>query len=68
MSADVAKALQELIGGFSLTGVLHTSRANISVPPYGAESTLLNLNITMGTMKDTSANPRCAWFQKALFY
>jgi hypothetical protein len=68
MSADVAKALQELIGSFFLTSVLHTSRANITVPPYGAKSTLLNLNITMGTMKDTLANPRCAWYQKALFY
>lgn len=68
MTADVAKALQELIGSFFLTGVLHTSQANITVPSYGAEGTLLNLNITMGVMKDTLANPRCAWFQKGLFY
>jgi hypothetical protein len=68
MSAGVAKALQELIGNFFLTGVLHTSRSNITVPPYGAEGMLLNLNITMGIMKDTLANPRCAWFQKAFFY
>lgn len=68
MSADVAKALQELIGSFFPTGVLRTSRANITVPPYRAEGMLLNLNITMGIMKDTLANPRCAWFQKAFFY
>ena len=70
-SLDVAEALQELIVSFALTGVPHTSRAvsNVTLPAYGAGSILLDLNVTgLRVMKDPLVNPRCAWWQKALFY
>lgn len=67
-SLAVAEALQELVVSFALTGVPSTGRSGVTVPLYGADSKLLDLNYTLSVVEDPLANPRCAWWQKALFY
>jgi len=64
----VARALQDIVVSFALTGLPKASRAGVTLPPYGTESLLANLNITgVEIMSDPLANPRCAWWQEALF-
>jgi hypothetical protein len=65
-----ANALQEFIVSFALTGVPRTSRggSKVVLPPYGAESMLLGLNVTLSVVEDPLPNPRCTWWQEALFY
>jgi carboxylesterase type B len=70
-SLMVAEALHELIMSFALTGVPQMSRtvSNDTMPAYGANSMLMDLNVTgLSVMTDPLLNPRCAWWQKALFY
>ena len=67
-SDATAIALQEYITSFAKTGV--PSGAGIpSFPLYGNDSTIINLNATSITeIMDPTANARCLWWQKALYY
>ena len=68
ISDDAALALQQYITGFAETGV--PSGASIPrFPLYGDNSTIINLNATSITeTMDPTANSRCLWWQKALYY
>jgi len=65
---QVAEAMQQYITDFAQTG----SPNGPGVPKfsmYGSSSTEQNLNVTgFAPMKDPTANARCAWWQKALYY
>lgn len=67
-SDATALALQEYITSFAATGV--PSGPGIPrFPLYGNHSTILNLNATSITeIMDPTANARCLWWQKALYY
>lgn len=64
----IAVALQEYITSFATNGV--PSGPGIPMfPLYGADATVVRLNATgIGEMRDPTANARCLWWQKALFY
>ena len=64
----IAEALQKYIVSFTATGV--PSSANLPVfPRWGNDTNLLDLNVTgINVVKDDTANSRCAWWQKALYY
>ncbi|KAL8874457.1 MAG: hypothetical protein Q9174_000202 [Haloplaca sp. 1 TL-2023] len=68
VSDDTALALQQYITSFAETGV--PSGASIPrFPLYGDNSTIINLNATSITeTMDPTANNRCLWWQKALYY
>lgn len=68
LSDATAVALQEYITSFAETGV--PSGPSIpSFPLYGNNSTIINLNATSITeIMDPTANARCLWWQKALYY
>jgi carboxylesterase type B len=64
----VAQAMQQYITDFAQTGAPNGA----GVPTfnmYGSTANLENLNVTGFTpMRDPTANARCAWWQKSLFY
>lgn len=66
-SLKIAEALQSYIVSFAKTG-----RPSTSVPDfllYGKEATVLDLNVSaISTMPDSTANARCTWWQKSLYY
>ncbi|KAL8833401.1 MAG: hypothetical protein Q9170_004282 [Blastenia crenularia] len=67
-SDATALALQQYITSFAETGVPSGSGIP-SFPLYGNDSTVIDLNVTSVTeMMDPSANARCQWWQKALYY
>ena len=65
---QIAEALQKYIVSFTATGV--PSSENLPVfPQWGNDKNLLDLGaqgINVG--KDDTANSRCDWWQKALYY
>ena len=65
---SIAEALQKYIVSFTATGV--PSGENLPVfPQWGNDKNLLDLNVTgIKVVKDDTANSRCAWWQKALYY
>ncbi|KAL8708032.1 MAG: hypothetical protein Q9220_007028 [cf. Caloplaca sp. 1 TL-2023] len=68
LSDATAVALQAYITSFATNGV--PSGSGIPhFPLYGNNSEILNLNATSITdIMDPTANPRCLWWQKALYY
>ncbi|KAL8951891.1 MAG: hypothetical protein Q9222_002166 [Ikaeria aurantiellina] len=68
LSDATANALQAYITSFATTGV--PSGSGIPhFPLYGNNSEIINLNATSITdIMDPTANPRCLWWQKALYY
>ena len=65
---SIAEALQKYIVSFTATGV--PSSKNLPVfPQWGNDTNQLDLNVTgISVVKDDTANIRCAWWQKALYY
>lgn len=68
LSDAAALALQTYITSFAETGI--PSGPGIpSFPLYGNDSNIINLNATSITeIMDPTANERCLWWQKALYY
>ncbi|KAI9822473.1 MAG: hypothetical protein M1827_000192 [Pycnora praestabilis] len=68
ISDPVALALQEYITSFAETG--NPNRAGVPYfPMYSNQSVVENLNVTGITqIRDPTANARCLWWQKALYY
>lgn len=63
----VAVALQQFITSFAEVGKPAAAGVQ-SFPIYGADANLLRLNVTgIDVIRDSNANARCAWWQKALF-
>ncbi|MCJ1257350.1 hypothetical protein MMC24_005175 [Lignoscripta atroalba] len=68
LNDTVAVALQEYITSFATNGT-PSGPVIPNFPLYGNDSTILNLNITsISEMMDPSANARCVWWQKALYF
>jgi carboxylesterase type B len=66
-NATVAAALQEYLTSFAQNGV-PSAKGFPSFPTYGPSATELNLNISgIAAMKDPTDNPRCLYWQKALY-
>ncbi len=65
LDQSIAEALQKYIVSFTATG-----SENLPVfPRWGNDTNLLDLNVTgINVVKDDTANSRCAWWQKALYY
>jgi carboxylesterase type B len=66
-NVTVARALQEFITSFAETGVPDAEGVK-QFNMYGSDANVLELNVT-GVMdvRDSNANARCAWWQKALY-
>jgi carboxylesterase type B len=66
-NVTVARALQEFITSFAETGAPDAKGVK-QFNMYGPDANVLELNIT-GVMdvRDSNANARCAWWQKALY-
>ena len=64
----IATALQEYLTSFAINGV--PSGPGIPIfPLYGANATEINLSATsISEMRDPTANERCLWWQKALYF
>lgn len=64
----IAVALQEYITSFAINGV--PSGPGIPMfPMYGVNATEISLNATsIYEMRDPTANARCLWWQKALYF
>jgi cholinesterase len=64
----IALAMQKYLMSFVLTGDPNVN-ATVEIPEYGEGSLVLDLNVTgIIPIKDPNANPRCDWWQKALYY
>lgn len=64
----IALAMQKYLMSFVLTRDPNT-QATVKMPVYGQQNLILDLNVTgITTIKDPNANPRCDWWQKALYY
>jgi carboxylesterase type B len=64
----IAITMQKYIMSFVLTGDPNTN-ASIKLPVYGQQNQILDLNVTgITTITDPNANPRCNWWQKALYF
>lgn len=67
-NATVATALQEYLTSFAQDGA-PSGEGFPTFPLYGPSSTEMNLNITgLSTTTDPTDNPRCLYWQKALYY
>jgi carboxylesterase type B len=67
-NATVAIALQEYLTSFTQNGV-PSGEGFPDFPLYGPSSEELNLNISgINAQTDPTDNPRCAYWQKALYY
>lgn len=65
---SIAEALQNYIVSFTATGVPSSGNSPV-FPQWGKDQNLLDLNVTgINVVKDDTANSRCAWWQKALYY
>jgi carboxylesterase type B len=66
-NVTIARALQEFITSFAETGVPDAKGVK-QFNMYGPDANVLELNVT-GVMdvRDSNANARCAWWQKALY-
>lgn len=63
----LAVMMQEYFTNFAMTGDPN-GVGLVGFPMYGANATVLNLNLTMiGTMGDNVASERCLWWQKGLY-
>jgi carboxylesterase type B len=66
-NTTIAIALQEFITSFAENGVpdaMGVKQFNM----YGPDATVLELNVTgIEDVRDSNANARCAWWQKALY-
>lgn len=63
----VAIALQDFITSFAIKGRPSASGI-MEFRPYGPNATVLELNATaVAERRDTNANARCKWWQKALY-
>lgn len=68
LNDTVAIALQEYITSFAENGV-PSGPTFPMFPLYGNDSELIDLNITsISEMMDPTANARCSWWQKALYF
>lgn len=66
--SDVAILFQRSLTSFVQTGVPFAS-GELDFPVYGEEATVWVMNTTgFSTMRDTAANSRCDYWQKALYY
>jgi carboxylesterase type B len=66
-NATVAIALQDFITSFAKEGVPMAEGVR-EFRMYGNESRVLDLNVTgIGEIRDSNANERCRWWQKALY-
>lgn len=69
-SYKVAEALQQYIAGFVMTGTPSAKEAGVpQFAMYGdadQEVTFSN-DTSIAIMQDGNANPRCSWWQKALY-
>ncbi len=64
----VAQSMQQYITDFVQTGAPNGAGVP-KFPMYGTSSMEQNLNVTgFSPMTDPTANPRCAWWQKQLFF
>ena len=67
-NTTIAIALQEYLTSFAKNGV-PSGEGFPSFPLYGPTANEQNLNISgIRTMMDTTDNPRCSYWQKALYY
>jgi carboxylesterase type B len=69
VNATVARALQDYLTSFAMNGNPNEKGVPF-FPMYGSGSTVVNIAATnLGvTLKDTVANSRCDWWQKAVYY
>lgn len=66
-NATIAIALQEFITSFAETGVPDATGIK-QFNMYGPDANVLELNVTgIEEVRDSNANARCAWWQKALY-
>ncbi|KAF2008195.1 acetylcholinesterase precursor [Amniculicola lignicola CBS 123094] len=66
-NATVARALQDFITSFAETGVPQ-AKGIVKFDMYGKNATVLELDIdNIGETRDSNANVRCKWWQKALY-
>ncbi len=64
----LAVTMQDYFTSFVMTG--NPNRPGLpNFPQYGSDNIALNLNLTfINTIKDNTANARCLWWQKGLYY
>ena len=69
VNATVAKTFQDYLTSFAMNGTPNEKGVPY-FPMYGSNSTVANIAATNlgGSIKDTVANTRCDWWQKALYY
>ncbi|EHK46756.1 uncharacterized protein TrAtP1_005268 [Trichoderma atroviride] len=66
---EVSSILKNIVGGFVSSGSPNKSPAGITAPPYGQDSSIVNILVNASSViRDPTANKRCDWWQKALYY
>ncbi len=68
-NVTVAQVLQEFITSFAITGRPSSPTWAHAIPEYGPGANIVNLGLNrISVQKDETANPRCLFWQKGLFY
>ncbi|KAK1253983.1 hypothetical protein MKX08_007978 [Trichoderma sp. CBMAI-0020] len=67
---EVSSILKSIVGGFVNSGSPNKFSAGITAPPYGKDSSIVNILVANASyvIRDPTANKRCDWWQKALYY
>jgi carboxylesterase type B len=66
---QVSSILKNVVAGFVNNGSPNKSPIGITTPPYGLDSSILNILVNASSViHDPTANKRCNWWQNALYY
>lgn len=69
IDSEISLAMQAYITEFAVSGDPNNRKGFASFPVYGEGANMLDLNVTgIKVMKDDTANMRCEWWQKALYF
>ncbi|KAL6894883.1 alpha/beta-hydrolase [Trichoderma evansii] len=65
----ISSILKNIVAGFVNNGSPNKSPSGITAPAYGRDSSILNILVNASSVvHDPTANKRCDWWHKALYY
>ncbi|UKZ97137.1 uncharacterized protein TrAFT101_011905 [Trichoderma asperellum] len=66
---QVSSILKNIVAGFVNNGSPNKPPTGITTPSYGRDNSILNILVNASSViRDPTANRRCDWWQKALYY
>lgn len=69
VNPQASRTMKNIVAGFVDNGSPNKSPSGLSAPLYGQDSSIPNILVNASSVNyDPTANKRCDWWQKALYY